>query len=85
MPHPLGARIVYRMFAGGVRVPEAAARSKVHRNGQEMLVGLEVDTLDIPRILDAKSRFEQLLRRHGAPFSPMPGKHPAADTPPSKP
>lgn len=58
----LDLRVVYRMLTGNSSIGNRAARDEVNGNGELMLSGIKVNTLNVPRRGYSKSGFKQLIR-----------------------
>lgn len=61
MPVTFDLRIVDRMHTLYAGIGKAATSNEIDVDGQTFLLGIEIDTLDIPRIGDAESSFKDLI------------------------
>jgi hypothetical protein len=61
MPVTLGLSIVDRMDTISAGVSKPAASNKINLDSQALSFGIEINTLNVPRIDYAQSRFEYLV------------------------
>lgn len=61
MPVAFDLRIVDRMRAFDTGIGEAATRNEIDVNGQMLVLDIEIDPLDVPRIGNAQRGFKDLV------------------------